>query len=579
MKALRQEKIRMKYHKYIFIAILLSGAFLRVLGIDFGLPFPLHNDEPVIVNYALAYGRGDLNPHFFKVPPLLSYILFFFYGLYFIIGKLSGLFQGVSDFGYRYLTDPTAFYLIGRIIAGAFFGTFSIGLIYRLSRKIYNIRTALFASLFLAFNFMHVRDSHYIYFDIPLVFFTLLFFLTLYNVHIKGTAKWYLLSGLVLGIAINVKYSAVLMAVPAFAVLISDSRGRGPAGFMLRSLWASAAVLTGLFISSPYMFLDMGFFLDTISRMPFFRPPFWFHLRVSLLNGVGAGMLVFFLAGIIFSLKKKNFYAAVTAFFCFFYYLVLTFSSQMAERYVFPVVPFVLMFAAYAVDRITSGMKHDFNRRTAVFFLCLLLMTPSLVRIYFSEKLFLRQDTRQLSYDWAMENIPALSTIAIDATGPVFPSLPQDRDLILESYQAFISPKFASPEGALDYKVGLISSNPYYPEKFFRIHYLKPSSSDDRFLMTYPELPLKADTLIEEGVDYVILSTALKSESGRDLVREMQSWYYPVKEFDPYSVPAGERDTAELTVVPAASFSLAEMKSRRRYGPLIRIYRRKERDE
>jgi hypothetical protein len=251
----------------------------------------------------------------------------------------------------------------------------------------------------------------------------------------------------------------------------------------------------------------------------------------------------------------------------------------MAERYVFPVVPFVLMFAAYAVDRITSGMKHDFNRRTAVFFLCLLLMTPSLVRIYFSEKLFLRQDTRQLSYDWAMENIPALSTIAIDATGPVFPSLPQDRDLILESYQAFISPKFASPEGALDYKVGLISSNPYYPEKFFRIHYLKPSSSDDRFLMTYPELPLKADTLIEEGVDYVILSTALKSESGRDLVREMQSWYYPVKEFDPYSVPAGERDTAELTVVPAASFSLAEMKSRRRYGPLIRIYRRKERDE
>ena len=569
----------MKHHKYMFIAILLSGAFLRALGIDFGLPFLLHNDEPVIVNYALAYGRGDLNPHFFKVPPFLSYILFFFYGVYFLIGKIAGHFRSVSDFGYRYLTDPTAFYLIGRVVAGFLFGTFSIGLIYRLSRRIYNTRTALFAALFLAFNFMHVRDSHYIYFDIPLVFFTLLFFLCLYNVYSRGTVKWYVISGLVLGVAVNVKYSAVLMALPAFAVLVRDCRGRGGGAFLKRTLWATAAVMAGLFLSSPYMFLDMGFFLDTISRMPFFRPPFWFHLRVSLLNGTGSGILIFSLAGVIFSLRKKNFYASVAALFCVFYYLVLTFSSQMAERYVFPMLPFVLIFAAYAVDRSTDGIRRPFIRRTAAVLICVVLMTPSLVRLYYSEKLFLRKDTRQLSYDWAMDNIPGGSQIAIDATGPVYPSLPQDRKLIRESYEDFSSPKFAVPEGAMDYKVSLIMNNPYYPEKNFSIHYLKPASSDDRFLMTYPELPLKAEVLIEEGIEYVILSTALGNESGRDLVRGMERWYYPVREFDPYREERGRSASAELTVVPAAAFSLVEMKSRERYGPLIRIYKRGETDE
>src|SRR3989344_5891622 len=65
-----------------FVSSLLMGGFvdtqcgfkLRIWGLNFGLPYQFHQDEPIVVNHALAYGAGDLNPHFFIIPPLASYI-------------------------------------------------------------------------------------------------------------------------------------------------------------------------------------------------------------------------------------------------------------------------------------------------------------------------------------------------------------------------------------------------------------------------------------------------------------------------------------------------------------------------
>src|SRR3989338_4781985 len=86
----------LKNKSCLFIFSVFIIAFtLRIYGIGFGL---YHADEPIIVNHALAYATGDLNPHFFKIPPLASYLLFFVYGIYFIAGKLLGFFQSVSDF-------------------------------------------------------------------------------------------------------------------------------------------------------------------------------------------------------------------------------------------------------------------------------------------------------------------------------------------------------------------------------------------------------------------------------------------------------------------------------------------------
>ena len=68
----------------LIFLILLLGFLLRSVAVHFGLPELYHADEPNVVNRALAYGTGDLNPHYFKIPPAVSYWVFFSYGFYFI---------------------------------------------------------------------------------------------------------------------------------------------------------------------------------------------------------------------------------------------------------------------------------------------------------------------------------------------------------------------------------------------------------------------------------------------------------------------------------------------------------------
>jgi len=562
-------------HTKILLAIILAGIALRVAGIDFGLPFLCHNDEPVVVNYALAYGRGDFNPHFFKVPPLLSYCLFFLYGIFFAAGKLTGLFGSVKDFGYRFLSDPTWFYIIGRAFTGVFFGSFSVYLIYRLGKRVFGRLTGILSAVFLCFNFLHVRDSHYIYFDIPLVFFVILFFILLHAVHKKDRMGSYILAALVLGTAISVKYSAVILAVPAAAVSISNKvRFRESWRFFVKKNLVSAfAVVIALFVTNPFMFIDHGFFADTLSRMPFFRPEFWYHLRVSLVGGCGLLMCLSSVVGMMTALKNKKHFAPVITFFVVFYYYVLTRSSQEAERYIFPILPLVLMFSAYAVSSLYSAMGRDIKSRVLTGAVCALLLFPSLEKVYESTRLFLAEDTRQESYNWIERNIPPGSTIALDATGPVFPDLAQDRKLIKESYESFNNPKFGMPDGALKYKMELIMGNPYYPDAEYRIYYIKRAPSEDRFLRTYPEIYLDADSFAGNSVEYVILNGILLSGYGKTFIPELEKKAVLVKEFSPYKEGIRRVMPLEDSVTPAAAFSAEELKDRKKFGPVIRVYK------
>src|SRR5262245_8783853 len=133
---------------------------LRVGAVNFGLPQLYHADEPVVVNHALAYGTGDLNPHFFNIPPLPSYLLFGLYGLYFLTGKAFGIFKTTLDFERLFYVDPSSFYVLGRLFLGVLPGFLSVVLIYWITRRHFSKRTAYGAAALLAVCFLHVRDSH-----------------------------------------------------------------------------------------------------------------------------------------------------------------------------------------------------------------------------------------------------------------------------------------------------------------------------------------------------------------------------------------------------------------------------------
>ena len=122
--------------------VLLLALALRLWGLDFGLPYIKHPDEPYWVNAALKIVKtGDLNPHTFIYPSLLLYVNSLAYLVYFAIGRAFGVFQSLAD-----LVEPIvliggsgkvalpALFLIGRSVS-LVLGLGTVALIFDLGRR------------------------------------------------------------------------------------------------------------------------------------------------------------------------------------------------------------------------------------------------------------------------------------------------------------------------------------------------------------------------------------------------------------------------------------------------------------
>ena len=66
-------------------AILVLSVVLRVIGLKYGLPAVYNPDEVAITARALAFAKGDLNPHNFLYPSFYFYVLFVWLGLSFVV--------------------------------------------------------------------------------------------------------------------------------------------------------------------------------------------------------------------------------------------------------------------------------------------------------------------------------------------------------------------------------------------------------------------------------------------------------------------------------------------------------------
>jgi hypothetical protein len=561
--------------KNIILAGIIIAAFVvRIIGIRFGLPFLYHDDEPIVVNYALAYGTGNFNPHVFNIAPFLTYCLFFLYGIFFTIGRMFGLFHNIKDFAYLYLNDPTAFYIIGRCALGIFCGTASVPAIYFIGKKYFNQTVGLLAAFFLALNFLHVRDSHYIYFDIPLTLCVLLFFLKAYDLFSPGRKKDYIELGALFGLAMSVKFQGVFLAVPFFLIIIYNLYVSKKATLPEKAsnlIWCGASLLAVMFIANPFLFLNLPEFLNRVGGFPYAPVPPLHHLTMSLFNGCGMFMALFGVMGIAWAAISRKQSALLSAY-AVLYYLIIIKVTQSGERLVLPIVPLVLLFAASVVVSVAGFIK---NKKLSVFtiILCAVFLTyPSLARICYSDILFLREDTRTQAYSWVKDNISPNARIALDATASWFPRLEKSKEQIAESKSHFGSSSFGKPENAEETKLKFMLENPYYPEKTYRLVYLRGFTGRG-FLSIYPCINVKYDEMESKDVDYAVLSNIITDERYADFVREIEKHAVVLKTFSPYKDGISRVRSAEVAPVPAAAFMYEELRDRNSYGPYIRIYK------
>lgn len=553
-----------RYGKWL-CALIVLGFGLRIYGVHFGLPYLYHADEPIVVNHALAYGSGDLNPHFFKIPPLLSYLLFGFYCFSFLIAKAAGIFSSASDFENLFFRDPTFFYLSARVLSGVLPGAASIFLIDRLARKHFSSHAAVLSALFLSVCFLHVRDSHYIYPDILLVLLLILIFQRIFLVVDHPENSWaHIFTGLLLGAACAFKYNAAAFSIPYFAAVWMNRKRVGAGRFFLTGL---IAILTFL-LFNPYALLDFGTFRYEIAEQSRSQggTPWLHHLRHSLLNGVGPAALLFAFAGCFRALMRPDRKKILFALFAVSYYLVLVKAGQPYDRYVLPLLVPVLFFAADFVAGCASGRGPG---RALSLILAALVIVPNFIHSFLFARVMTATDTRTQAKEWVETNIPAGSAVAL---GWEF-YLPRlsfsEKQLLLKKVGLQTDGDFS---GARARRLDFYLRNP--AAKTYDLFFLRTDAGKDkdRPLLATPTLPYDFEELRARGIEYVLLPVVADERKPSEFYAQLNERADRVERFSPYKDTAVDAplDPQPLTGGP---FLWKDLAARERNGVPIEIYK------
>ncbi len=207
----------------VLLLIILFALALRLYGINFDVPHP---DDYITVQGAMHYGPAHAPLNRFGLYGLyvwpaftMVYIQSVLFSLYFIVGKISGLFPDMESFRNLYLSDPSSFHLIGRIMS-VLFGIGTVWVLYHLGKKLYNHKVGLIAALFLSASFMHSMHSQYIRPDISSTLFSVLAILYCLLILEKGDLKSYAAAGIVTGLATATKFTSAVLILPVFAAHI-----------------------------------------------------------------------------------------------------------------------------------------------------------------------------------------------------------------------------------------------------------------------------------------------------------------------------------------------------------------------
>lgn len=431
--------------KKILLFLLLLGFTTRIIGINFGLPFLYHVDEARFAEISLNYLKGDLNPHFFHVPSLYTYLQAGVWGLIYLGGKIFGAFNSVAGFIKVFESNPTPFIIIGRIL-NLLFSLGTIALVFALGRRMYSLRAGTWAGLFLIFSHIHNKISHYSLPDIPMVFFLVLTYYFIWKIFENGQAINYLGAGFTAGLATATKYGGQLLFLPLFLAHFFYQRRQKSSWSSIILSWplflAGFLFVIAFFIGCPFAFLDFKTFwkdfqwqsqhLYTVGHYggSTSQSTLFFYLLYGFRENIGTIAQWLLPFGLILFLRRPQKKDLILLSYPLLLFVIVSTWKAKAVRYLLPFIPFLIIYCGKVVDLIQSFLEKlpsSFLMVNKVLFknkyllplvLGIPLLLPQAYKVIRFDLSLTQKDTRTQAREWVLDHLPPGSKIALEMYGP-----------------------------------------------------------------------------------------------------------------------------------------------------------------
>ena len=355
-----------KIHISIFLLFVVL-VFTRFVGLDWGLPYPMHPDERnmVVALLQIDCHQGPIikcmNPHFFaygQLPLYLGLIVFQF---------LHAIFPNLTTFDLA---------TIALRIISASFSIFTVIVLMKMIRLFQiNDKLSLFVFYLMAtFTPAFIQFAHFGTTESALMFFyAFLMYLSLKYILRQSTERSFAIgSGIVLGLALGTKVSSIIFAAIPILAMVFGLSFVGKSTLVQRLLTFLKAVLIFFLtsvllflISSPFNFIawnefvgsmryeaDVGFgiYRAFYTRQFEYAVPVLFQSVKIFPYVLGMPIYLLFSLGFLFLPWKKEYVFLRLQFLLFF--IPTAFLYAKWTRFLVPVFPLMVLFAGLMLIQI-----------------------------------------------------------------------------------------------------------------------------------------------------------------------------------------------------------------------------------
>jgi hypothetical protein len=513
----------------VWVVIFLLALAIRVYGLRYGLPAVYNPDEVAIMSRALAFAKGDLNPHNFLYPSFYFYALFAWEGLTALLAVATRSVESFGAFQREFFLDPTRVFVAGRLLT-ALLGAVTVVATGVLTSRVTGRLAGLLAALLLAVAPLHVLNSHYVKHDVPVTFLIVLAYLAydrLWNQDLPPNhlrqgyggqeggsyrstqevvggrpfpsrgfrlqAEGHLIAAAAItGMAFSTHYYAIFLAIP---LAWSAARGAHDRAEAVRRVAIAAAVSAAVFfLLSPFILIEPGTAVSDIranreivvdravDNMGYLASAARYG---RMLLDTTAAASVFAIIGIGALLRRDGLRTLwLLAFPAPF--LAFIASTFPASRYLVPVIPFIALLAGTGIAEMWQK-----QRLTAQLLFVGAFAVAGLESL--RTDAFIREtDTRTLALDYIKANIPSGATIL---TQPYSVPLEPTADVLREAVNR--------SGRAMPTKTALQIAREPYPEPAYRLIYLGRGLDADKLYLPYEQL--SGEALGREHVAFLVL--------------------------------------------------------------------------